>query len=828
MLFLRDISIALRTLAKRPGFFLVAALTLAIGIGANTAVFSLFEALVLRSLAAERPEELVVLGPGAMGVFSRSDRPQREVFSYTQYRALSRDSNGVFATVAAAPTFDTRVYWGDAVAPGSDLQRASCMLVTGSYFRLLGARPFLGRLIGSDDDGAPGSNPVAVVSHEFWESRLGSSPDAIGSTIRMQGAPYTVIGVAEPSFRGHVADFRIEVWIPMSMQQSVTLSPSRLQREHPIETFWLNIFGRLQPGVSRDQAETAINARLQEVFLKQAGDGISEEHREELARTRIRLHPMERGISRLRSAAAKPLALLWAATGLVLLIACANIGGLLLVRAAGRRHELGIRRALGAATADLMRPLMAESVVIAGAGTAAGCALAYWLVPILRDWLAAVRGAGALQAQIAGPALGSAAAVGALAVFVFGLLPAALAARGAVASRLRDGGTSQTPGRAAVRARNLLVAGQCALAVVLLATAGLFLQTLAQLRAADLGLDADRVIGIGVDPRGGGYQPETQPSMRRRLLERVAALPGIESAAFTGSLPLRGNFGASTISVSGYEPGEGEDMSVLHVWASPRYFETLGIRVIEGRTPEEREGDALAVNRAFAARFFADRSAVGGLIGQTDRIVGVVANVRHVNLRDQPPPIIYRPTADYEGFLGTLAVRSSTRPQAVFESVRDAVREVAPGMPVDRQFRTVELHLERQVALESMLAKLVGAFAAVALLLSAIGLFGLCSYAVRSRTSEIGLRLALGSTTGRVQALVIGHASKLLCAGAVAGIFGAVAAGRAVSGLLYQVEPLDWQAFAWALAALALFAGLAAGIPALRARRVQPAEALRH
>ena len=690
-----DIFLATRALRRNPGFVAAATIILGIGIGANTAVFSLFEALMLRTLPVARPGELAVLGPGAIGSISRSDRPQAKVFSFVQYQALSRDNNGVLATVAATPTIDHRVYWGERLIPGSDLQRASCALVSGSYFPLFGARAFQGRLLGPDDDGPPGSNPVAVVSHAFWSSRLGGVEDAIGSTIRLQDVPYTIVGIAEPIFRGHAVEVGADIWVPLSMQESVTRSPSRLEPGVPIETYWLNVLMRLKPGFSFAQAESAVNARLQQIFLEQAGEGISEKEREDLERMHIPLTPMGRGLSRLRTTAGRPLTLLWAATGLVLLVACANLGGLLLVRAAARRHEFGIRRALGGSRADLMRPLLAESTVLAATGTLLGCVAAYGLVPVMHRWLVAIRGVDTLDVRIAWPELQFAAGVGVLTVFLFGLAPAAVAARGVFATALRSGGPSATSGMGEVRARGLLVAAQFAVAITLLSSAGLFLRTLTELRAADLGLDAERVVGIRVDPQGAGFAPETQPSMRPRILEKVAALPGIDAAAFTGSLPLQGDHERSTISVSGYVPSEDEDVGVIHVAASPHYFDTLGIRLLEGRTPGYGEPDALVVNQAFAARFFPGKSALGGVIGQRRSIVGVVTNVRQINLRDAPPPLVYRSMAGYEGFVRTLAwcrrsggppagragpVSSSARlslpAEAAAEAVREAVREV--------------------------------------------------------------------------------------------------------------------------------------------------------
>ena len=823
-----DISLAVRALGKNPGFVAVAGVTLAIGIGANTAVFSLFEALMLRALPVERPGELAVLGPGAIGRISKSDRPQEEVFSFAQFQAISRDNNGVLAEAAATPTTDSRVYWGERLSPEGDLLRASCVLVSGSYFPMLGVRPYRGRLLGPEDDGAPGTNPVAVVSHAFWRDRLGSAASTVGSAIRIQDIPYTIVGIAEPSFLGHTVEFRPEIWVPLSMQAEVTRGPSWLTRGVPIETYWLNILMRLKPGISFTEAESAINARLQQVFLEQSGDGITEEDREQLERIHIALTPMRRGLSRLRATAQRPLALLWVATGLVMLVVCANLGGLLLVRAADRRHEFGIRRALGGSLRDLIRPLLAESAILAAVGVLLGCAAAHWMVPVMHGWLLAIRGAQALDVGIAWPELFFATGVGTAALFVFGLAPAVLAVRKTAWGSMRSGGSVATSAKRNVRARSLLVAAQCALAVILLTTAGLFLRSLADLRATDLGVDADRVIGIRIDPQGGGFARETEPSMRRRILERVATLPGVESTAFTGTLPLQGNHGRGTISIPGYAPGEDEDMGVIHVLASPDYFATLGIRLLDGRIPHYGEPDTVVVNQAFAARFFPDRSALGAVINENLGIAGIVSNVRQVRLQDDPPPLVYVSTADYSGFARTIAVRSSLPAEATAEAVRRAVREVVPGMPVDRQFTTVALHLERAVAIERMLSRLVGSFAGVALLLAAVGLFGVCSHMVRSRTREIGIRMALGASVPQVQVLLIRSVALTLGFGALAGVVGAVATGRLVAGMLYEADPVEWGVVAGAVLGLAGSGALATAVPALRMPRVRPSEALRH
>ncbi len=824
---LQGLRLSLRALKANPGFVVVATATLAVGIGANTAVFSVFDAVLLRSLPVDRPRELVVLGPGAVGTLGRSDMPQTDSFSYPQYEALRDDHPAVLAGVAATPTFGTNVYWGDSGGPGAELQQASCHLVSGSYFGLLGVRAYRGRLLGPADDGAPGSSPVVVLGHSFWRNRLGGDPAALNATIRLNGEPYTVVGVADPNFRGHVLEHRPDIWAPMSMQPNLTRSPSRLQPSRPYETYWLNIVARLAPGATLQRAEAAVQVRMQQIFREQVGEDASGDRLRDIADIRISLTPVARGLSRLRGSLQTPLAALWAATSLVLLIACANLGNLLLVRAADRRHEIGIQQALGATRWRLARKLLLECTILASAGTVLGCWLAHWLVAGARTWLGGADIFGAIDARLDLSTLAFAAAVGVASVLLFGLLPALWAARDSVAQALRAGGPTASAPRGETRVKGLLVATQCAFSLTLLTAAGLFLRTLNELRAVDLGLDAEQVVGLRLDPRGGGFPQEGQPAMRRRILDRVEAIPGIKSAAFTGSLPLQGNHGRRTLSVSGYDPAEDEDMSVIHVWASPRYFETLGIRVLQGRPAGFGAPDAVTVNQAFAKRYFPDGAALGGMLNGKSRIVGIVADVRHLNVRDDPPPIVYPASSRYEGFLGALAVRSALPRANSFQVVRQAVLDTVPGMPISPQPRSVEGYLDRAVALETLLARLVGAFGAIAALLTALGLYGVTSQAVRTRRGEIGIRMAVGATCGSIRGLVLRRSASLIAAGAAAGVLGAYAAGGAASRLLYGVQPFEWGVIGWALLLLAAVGAPAALVPALRAGRVSPASALR-
>ena len=824
---LEDLRLSLRALIRNPWFLASTLLILALGIGANVAVFSFIDALLLRALPVERPAELVVLGPGATGNISRSTHPPTDVFSFAQYRALVEDNNDTLAAVAAAASFSTTAYWGDDQGLGTAPQPVACQLVTGAYFPLLGLQSLHGRLLAPSDDGPAGTNPVAVVSHAFWTTRLGADTGAVGSTIRLHNEPYEIVGVAPPAFKSHDLTFRTDIWIPLCMQPQLTRRPSMLEPTYPYETYWLNILGRLKPGVPLARGESAINLRLQQIFLEQAGEGVTTEYRQRLRETHIELTPAARGLWRMRSRLDRPAMLLWAATGFVLLIGCANLGILLLARATERRHEIAIRQALGATRLQLARRLLTESAILGCGGTALGCVLAYWLIPLMRLQLQHMRLFSDIEARLDTTTFGYSAAVGLLTILLAGLLPSLWSTRIPVANALSEGGSSTTLGRRDTAVKGLLVVGQCALCMVLLSTAGLFLKTLSTMRASDLGLDPTNVLAIVMDPRGSGLASTDQPAMRQRILDRVRSLPGVESAAFADWLPPKPNHARYTIRVSGYAAAQGEDMSAVHVRASPEYFATLRIRFLRGRPPRGGETGSVVVNDAFASKFFPDETALGGVINGDSRIVGIVQNVRQLNLRDIPPPIVYVSADTYEGPLRTLAVRSSSAAAGTAEAVRSVVRETVPQMPILQGYETVEALLDSAVAIEKTLAVLVGTFGCVALLLCALGIFGVSGYAVRRRRIEFGIRMALGATAGNVRGLVFRRAAVLLASGAAIGLLGAIVAGRLVSGILYEVGPFDWAVIGWSLLALTAVGALATTVPTLQAGRVQPAVALR-
>jgi predicted permease len=828
---LQDLRFAVRAFARAPGFALIAIVTLAIGIGANTAIFSFVQALLLRPLPVQAPAQLVSLGPGAAGVTGTGDRPQTDHFSYAQYQAL-REDNDAFETVAAGATFSVGTTVHAPQADPADAEVRSTQLVSGEYFALLGLQPALGRLLDESDNTAPGANPVAVISHTYWTSRLDARPGAVSSTLILQGVPFQIVGIAPPRFIGHAPDNPADLWVPLTMQPQLTRRESMLLPFARSQMFWLNILARLRPGVSIEQAEARLNVRMQQIFLAGYGGDVSPDLRADLETIHIELAPAGAGLSAMRAKLRAPLTLLWAATGLILLIGCANLANILLARASDRRREISIRRALGAGGGRVVRQMLTESALLAVVGGAAGIALASWLIPTLKTALSDIQGPNRVEVGLDGFVLAFSCAVSALTVLLFGLAPALWAARRNVSEGLKAGARGATPSRGHAFAKAALVAGQTTLSVVLLAGAGLFLRTLAELRAVDLGIDPDNVIALRTNGRRAGLPPEGDDATRRLVLQRIRQIPAVVEAAVTTDSPVSGNYSSTTVQVSGYQPAPDESTPAVYKIVSDGYFELLGIGLVEGRMMDERDryDQACFVSAAFARRYFHDRDPIGGVIDSGDRkcaIEGVVEDVHEVQIRGEPSQIVYRPALGYGDFLPVLLARVAGEPASASEAIRAAFAEAAPALPVNRGFSTLRSVVDRALTVERLLGRVTTVFAAVALLLAAIGLFGLLSYVVRQRTAEIGLRQALGATQRDVLILTIRQGATPVLLGAIAGLAGAVALGRGIQGMLYAVQPTDAVALGSALAALLAAGFLAALLPARRAARIQPTEALR-
>jgi predicted permease len=798
---IQDLRYAARTLLKSPGFTLVAVTTLALGIGANTAIFSVLYGVLLRPLPFPQPDRLV----GLSQVFQGS-RYERAV-DYRQYRFLEQNSR-VFESVAASTSVGFNVF------TGTEADRADGLRVSRDFFRVLGMSPLLGRAFSADED-QPGGPQVVILSYGYWQRRFGGDRGIVGRAISLDGAPYTVVGVMPASFESQPA---ADVYSTLA-QVARTIGGGMN----------LELVGRLREGISfaRAQAEFAPTvAAFREAFKGRALP----------AQLRLELFPHRQlVVNDLRT----PVRVLFGAIALVLLIACANVAALALGRGAERGREHAVRVALGASRGRLVRQSLTESVLLALVGGAAGLALGAWGLDLLRTLLPSslrmveIR----LDAWAVAFTFGVSCATG----VAFGLVPAWHAAGTDAHEALGEGSARTTAGAARGRLRNALVVGEVALSVVLLIGAGLLIRTVANLLRTDPGFDPGRVLAAEVWTNGAGYDSTAQISgFYRRLTDRLDAIPGVQSAAVVeAGLPLERG-GNQYVFIEGRENGASVDYRAV----TPGYFRTLGVPLEQGRAfgDGDRQGADLVavVNQSFARLFLSGQDAVGrsvtfeGRNGVPRRIVGVVGDVKS-NIGDQVPPTVFLPSAQtpagysriFGGWFPThVVVRTAGDPAALAAAVTRAIHDTDPRVPVGR-VRGLEQTLSESVAFQRFEMLLLSAFAALALVLAAVGMYGVMSYLVTRRTHEIGVRVALGAVRGDVLNLVLRRGLALALVGAAAGLLGAIALTRILTSQLYGVRPADPVTFAAVAVLLMVVALLACAVPARRAAGMDPVEALR-
>jgi len=830
---------AARALARTPVFTAVAVLSLALGFGANTAIASIVRQLLLRPLPVSHAERLVNLvdpGPRGDGDVSCGDAGTCDaVFS----RAMVRDIERAAAARPGVAAVAAHAAFGASLAARGQTTRASGVLVSGGYFATLGVAPALGRLLGPDDDRV-GAAPAAVVSHAYWTARLGADPAAVGRPVVVNGRPFTLVGVAAPGFTGTTVDSRAELFVPLAFGQELGVGyPADDRRAH-----WVYAFARLAPGATVADAARALNAGYRPVVRDVEAPAQSQMSAAERARFLGRalvLEPGARGQSRLHEDGRAPLALLALTAAVVLLIACANVANLLLVRGAARAGELALRRSLGATPRRLVALLLAEAVLLAAAGGAAGLLVAgatlRGIVALVPPNLADVVGAsldGRMLALSAALALGTG--------VVFGLFPALHASRAAPAGVMR-GAAGQVAGgpRAAARVRATLVGGQIALAMALLVTAGLFVRSLANLNNERLGLVAERVVTFGVAPGRNGYDGPRAAALFARLERDLAALPGVSGVTTAAVGLLRGDESANNVRAEGYRPAPGENVDAYRNFVGPGFFRTLGTPLRAGREfgEADRAGAprVAVVNEAFARRFGFGRAAVGKRIGLGGgrpggdpldvEVVGVVPDPKYSRVRGVVPPVVYLAARqDTSATSAVFYVRTAGDPDALLRAAPAVVRRLDPDLPVE-QLKTLPAQARESTAAERLVGTLAGAFAGLAALLAAVGLYGVLAYAVAQRAREFGVRAALGAAAADLRRLVLGQVGRLVLAGGVTGLAAGLALGRAARSLLYGVGPQDPVSVATAVVALALVALGAGYLPARRAARADPARALK-
>jgi predicted permease len=828
--FLQDFRYGLRQLRMNPGFALTAILSLALGIGANTAIFTLVDQILVRLLPVHNPRELVQLRLEGGRVGSQSGDGQH-TFSYPLYLAF-RDRNTVLAGLT-----------GQVIEPlslvgeeRSEMIRAG--LVTGNFFQVLGVQPHLGRLLAADDSKNKNSHPVAVLQYDFWKNRFGGKPDIVGSTIRLNGSPFTVIGVAAIGFEGTDVGLPTNIWAPITMKTTLTPPWDELENER---NAWFYLFGRLKPGVSIEQAQAAIKViyrQRQEEELKADFFVKFPELKDRFLRGSPTLIPAARGQSWIRWGFERPLIVLQWLVGFVLLIACTNVANLLLARAVARQREVAIRGALGASRGQLIRQLLIESLILAIAGGVAGLFLSSWVAKGLVRFLPFDPANLSLSTTPDLRVLLFTAGIVLITAILFGLVPALKG------SRISPGGTlKQEAGAIAgshghVRLRKALVGLQVGLSCLLLIGAGLFAQTIRNLQNVNLGFKTENVVMFGVRPAV-IYDEARKRQVFRSLLENLATVPGVRAAGANSTRLLMGGRWDSNITIPGVEPKEGNQPWSFFNAITPGYFEALGIPIKAGRdlTWADWGGSRkfCLVNEALVRQYLAGANPVGRMLAQGAKqspdteIIGIFADSRYHDVRGEVPRQIFVALDSRMRYMTSLNVyaRIQGDPRQVMPQLRDQVRRVDRNLVVS-DMRTMDDQLNMRLANERLLSFLSAGLALLASLLAVIGLHGVLAFVVARRTREIGIRMALGAEDGSVIRLIMREMLLVILLGISAGVVTGIVCGRFVETQLFGLKAADPSVYAISVAALLVASLAAAFIPARRASRIDPIRALRY
>jgi putative ABC transport system permease protein len=828
---------ALRQMRKSPGFTLTVLLTLALGIGANTAVFTLFDQALLRMLPVARPQELVRFQWSGQfsGTMSSFGGGSSNYFSYPMYKDL-RDQNQVFSGILASDRTSVGLSWRN------QAEYKEAEVVSGNYFQLLGLRPALGRLFTQQDDTAKNANFVAVLSYGYWKSRFGASPDVIGQTVLVNGHPFTILGVAPENFDSAIGGFRPGVFLPLSMVGMAIPWRAQLDDLNNHRSAFLTLVARLKPGVTRAQAEASLGPlwhtlRANELtLLKNPSERFKKGFLDE---SHIKVLDDAKGFSPGRTELKKPLIILMSMAGLLVVLCAVNVATLLLLRAAGRAREMSMRYALGAKRGHIVAQLLLEGGLLGAAGAAAGIALAPMVSAVLvRLMTSSSPGAEPYSASIDGRILLFTLAVSILATLLFSVAPVFHFLHPDLANALRQ--HAGTASKKSQRFRKLAVGVQIGLGVLLLGSAGLFVRTLDHLRHQPVGYSVDHLVTFNLDPSSSGYGEERTPQIVANSLDAVRRIPGVVTVAATTDPELANDTESSNFSVQGYKPSEEENMDFEDARITPGYFATLRQPLLVGR--EFTEGDTQGqpgvaiVNLALAKRFFGTpQNALGRLIAEGNgngtkfntTIVGVVGNIRHTDMRTPLDGAIYRPYAQMEHPTGVaIYARTTQEPQIAEPSIRAAMHQLDSTLVVG-ELHTMEVQVEQSASDESALAFLSVGFAVLALVLAAVGLYGVLAYSTEQRTREIGVRLALGSPRSSVVTLVVREMAWIAAIATAIALPSVVALARLFSSELYGVTSFDPLSLAGAVALTALMVLLAAALPARRAAAVQPMQALR-
>jgi len=829
-----NIRLAFRTLFKAPFVTIIAIISLALGIGANAAIFSLFNAIILRSLPVQEPSRLVNLlspGPKPGSQSCNNAGGCDEVFSYPMFRDLEQKTTSAFAGVAAHRLFDANL------AYKGQTEKGDGVLVSGSYFPVLGLRPTLGRLLDPSDDRAPGQSNVAVLSHSYWKNRFESSMNVLNETLIVNGQPMTVVGVTPEKFEGTTVGSTPQVYVPITMRNLLEPGFSTFDNRR---SYWIYLFARLKPGVTLEEARLSANQPYRAIVNEVEAPlqkGMSEQTLERFTAKELGVEEGSRGQSSTIDEALTPLAILLGITGIVLLSACANIANLLLARATKRSGEMAVRLSIGAGRHHLITQLLGESVLLATLGGLAGLVVARWTLKLIASILPA-QAATLVAFELDGSMLLFLAAITLGTGLLFGLFPALHSTRPNLITTLKGQSGQPSGGRSAKAFRATLATTQIVLSMWLLAVAGLFAKSLYNVNKVDIGIDADNVVTFGVSPLLNGYKTEQSRTLFERLEAELAAVPGVTSVAGSLVPVLAGSNWGSNVSVQGFEAGPDTDTNARFNEIGPGYFKTLGVPLIAGR--EFTSSDVLGapkvaiVNEQFAKKFNLGRDAVGkrmevGNSGKLDiEIVGLVHDAKYSEVKGEIPALFFTPYRQDErlGFL-TFYARTALDPEQMLGTMQGVVRRLDPNLPVEN-LRTLPQQIRENVFLDRFVSTLSAAFAGLATVLAAIGLYGVLAYTVAQRTREIGLRMALGADPARVRRMILTQVAWMTAIGAVVGLALALVTGWAAESQLYQLTGYDPGVMSGAAVLLTIVALLAGFIPAFRASRVDPMLALRY
>lgn len=833
---MQSIKFAFRTLAKTPFVTGIAVISLAFGIGANAAMYSMFNQLLQRDVpTVPNAGELVNLGaPGPKpGNTNCNDAgPCSVVFSYPMFRDLEQQQD-VFTGIAGHSTFGANLTYKTQTDNGQGLY------VTGSYFSVLGVRPHLGRLFTLEDDRNIGGHPVAVLSYPYWETKLGADSSVIGQAINVRGTPMTIIGVTGKDFNGVTVTHRPFVFLPMTMRS--VMSPTTLAQYERRTTYWVYAFARLKPGVSIDRARVALNEKYKKIINDVEAPLQENMSAETMARFRakeVTVLPGRIGQSNMDREARTPILFLMATTFIVLLIACANIANLLLARAADRSTELAVRLSLGASRSQLIRQLLTESFVLAAIGGVASIMVAYWTLGFVSSFMPGEI-AETLKFTIQPAALWFTGGLAITTGLAFGLFPAFHSTRPNLDGILRAGSGKISGARSASRFRTTLATAQLALSMALLMMAGLFVKSLNKLSKADLGADVDPVVTFAVAPVLSGYTPDRSGPLLTRIQQELAALPGVAYASSASVALMAGNNWGNDVSVQGFQRGPDTDANANYNEIGPDYFKTIGASMVAGREftdADARGGPRVAiVNQTFARKFGLGNDAVGKFMAtgrSTDslniQIVGVVKDLKYSDVKDPVPPVYFIPIRQ-DTLIGsaTFYARATGNPSAAFTAIRAMMQRIDPTLPLTSMM-TMPEQVKANVFVDRMIGTLSTVFAVLATLLAAVGLYGVLAYSVAQRTREIGVRMALGADTGRVRGMVLRQVGFMTLIGAPLGIGAALGLSKAAQSMMFEMQGTDPAVLIASVVTLTTVAMVAGIVPAMRASRVDPMQALRY